>query len=330
MKWSFFLFLHICFLTLTSSCSDTSSHAQEQKQWMSANGKVKVLSTTAMIDDLVKQVGGEHIDTIVLIKGELDPHSYQLVKGDNEKLFFADLIFSNGLGLEHGPSLQQYLKQHKKVISLGDLLLTQDPTFLIYYKGQLDPHIWMDMSLWSKTVPIIVSTLSEKDPSHAEEYQANGNQLLSDLRKAHESIKEQLQAIPSQKRYLVTSHDAFNYFTRAYLANEGEPSEVWRERFMAPEGLAPESQISATDIQETVSHLQKHHILVLFPESNVNRDSIYKIVQAAKEKGLDVEVADIALYADAMGSPGSDGDTYIKMITHSAHTIKSYLNKDNP
>lgn len=317
------IFLFLCFL----GCSREGHnfHVQAFQQWMAPNGKLKVLATTAMINDLVLEIGGEHVDGLTLIIGELDPHSYQLVKGDDEKLAFADIIFFNGLGLEHGPSLQSYLLQHSKAIALGDKIQMADPSAILSYKGQLDPHIWMDVSLWASSVKYIVNALSQKDPAHAETYQANGERLVNKMMEEHENIRQELQSIPSPKRYLVTSHDAFNYFTRAYLAEEGEDRAVWQERFAAPEGLAPDSQLSATNIQEIISHLKNYHIRVIFPESNVSRDSIRKIVQAAKEKDMDVKIATTVLYADAMGKKGSDGDSYLKMIRHNATIIASYL-----
>lgn len=320
------LMISVLFLIcLGCSCVDHTYRTAGLQEWMKPNGKIKVLSTIAMIGDLVKQVGGDKVDVLTLIVGELDPHSYQLVKGDDEKLAFADLIFYNGLGLEHGPSLQSFLTHQPKAIPLGDKIQNADPSLIFKFKGVLDPHIWMDISLWAKTVPYIVEALGQKDPVNADTYRANGEKLLENMMKAHGEVKNQLQAIPQSKRYLVTSHDAFNYFTRAYLAEDGEGEKAWQERFAAPEGLAPDSQLSTTDIQAIIAHLQKYHIRVLFPESNVSRDSIRKIVQASNEKGMDVKIATVYLYADAMGSQGSDGDTYLKMIQHNAKTLALYL-----
>lgn len=310
------------------SCGDAPAHGMAWKDWMQPNGKVKVLSTIAMVDDLVKQVGGDYVDSAILIKGELDPHSYQLVKGDDEKFAFADLIFYNGLGLEHGPSWQNNLDQNNRAISLGGRLMDENPNLVLYYKGQIDPHIWTDVGLWSKTVPYIVEALSQKDPAHAATYEENGAKLVEALQGVDKQVKEKLYNIPEAKRYLVTSHDAFSYFARAYMAAPNEPDDVWRLRFVSPEGLAPESQISTTDIQAIIEHLKHYNIHVLFPESNVNRDSIRKIVQAAKEKGLTVKIAEVPLYADAMGKPDSNADSYIKMITHNADAMVAYF-KEN-
>ncbi len=294
--------------------------------WKTPNGRVKVLCTIAMIHDLVQRVGGEYVDSFTLIKGELDPHSYQLVKGDDEKFAFADLIFFNGLGLEHGPSLQNVLLSSKKAIGLGNHLRKQFPERILYYRGQIDPHIWMDLSLWSDTLPYIVAALSEKDPEHASIFQANANQLKKEMDLEHRAIVKEMQEIPNEKRYLVTSHDAFQYFVRAYLATDEERDKgTWHPRCAAPEGLAPESQLSVTDIQDLIAHLSRYHIELLFPESNVSKDSIRKIVAAGREKGLQLKMASEVLYADAMGPPGSDGESYLKMIRHDADAIMKNL-----
>lgn len=326
MRGNFLFILSI--LLLTFGCHPSSPSASN---WMQPNNKVKVLSTIAMINDLVQQIGGEYVDAATLIKGELDPHSYQLVKGDDEKLTFADLIFFNGLGLEHGPSLQGFLAKDKKATGLGDEIYKENPDLIIYYQGQIDPHIWMDISLWARTVPFIVKALSQKDPLHALDYENNGQKLLTQMHEEHGKIREQMNQIPQNQRYLVTSHDAFNYFTRAYLAEEDELKDhSWQKRFAAPEGLAPESQLSPAEIQFIIDYVAKHHIHMLFPESNVSRDSIKKIIDASREKGLKLKMADAFLYADAMGKPGSDGDTYLKMIRHNANTIADNLRNNHP
>lgn len=317
-----------CFLAfLLVGCSDRRSHQQENfHKWIQNNGKVKVLSTTAMIDDLVKRVGGDHVDTLTLIQGELDPHSYQLVKGDDEKLAFANLIFYSGLGLEHGPSLYTHLINNSKAIGLGDELEKEDPKRVIYVNGQKDPHIWMDISLWAKTIPFIVQALSKQDITHAQEFEANGRELEQELLQAHQKARLIMHEAPNERRYLVTSHDAFNYFARAYLSEEDEiQTGEWEKRFAAPEGLAPESQLSTTNIRDIIDHMRRHHIQLLFPESNVSRDSIKKILQAGREQGLDLEIACCPLYGDAMGAPGSEGDTYVKMMLYNANMIASYM-----
>lgn len=331
MKWIYKIFIFLGAVCFLSSCGDQHVQRQhEYQKWLQDNGKVKVLSTTAMIDDLVKQVGGDHIDALTLIQGELDPHSYQLVKGDDEKLSFANLIFYNGLGLEHGPSLHRYLVGNPKALPLGDKIELEDLSAVIYVNGQKDPHIWMDISLWAKAVPFIVEALSQRDPSHKQDFQSNGKKLVQELSRAHVEAKKIMHEPPEAKRYLVTSHDAFNYFARAYLTEPGEvEAGQWQKRFAAPEGLAPESQLSTAHIREIINHMKRYHIQQIFPESNVSRDSINKILQAGREEGLDIIITCCPLYGDAMGAPGTEGDTYIKMIIYDANMIARYMKDHN-
>jgi manganese/zinc/iron transport system substrate-binding protein len=195
---------------------------------------------------------------------------------------------------------------------------------------QLDPHIWMDVSLWLEGVDAIVDMLSREDAQHAAEFRINGKALKKRLARLHEEIQQMMKIIPPDKRYLVTTHDAFNYFVRRYLALPEERSDdKWMERCKAPEGLSPEGQLSATDIYHLIHYLEKHHITVLFPESNLSQDSIRKIVQAGLEKGLNVHIAHDALYADAMGEPGTPGDTYEKMMEYDAFVISKNMSFEN-
>lgn len=292
-------------------CSSNSAQS-EMGKWMENNGKVKVLSTTAMIDDLVAQIGGEYIDHLPLIIGQMDPHSYELVKGDDEKIALAEIVFTHGLGLEHGASLRYQLGHHPHVVALGDEIRRSFPEKILFVDGQLDPHVWMDISLWSKSVDPIVRALSERDPAHAEMYKKNGEKVYQEMLAVHEELKKQIREIPSEKRYLVTSHDAFHYFAHAYLGDENS----WQQRCKAPEGLAPDGQLSTVDIQRIIDHLFAYHITVVFSESNVSKDSLKKIVSSCALKGLKVKISDQTLYGDAMGSADSNANTYLGMIRH--------------
>lgn len=330
MKCRYLILFVLCICALFS-CSRENSRlrTQEFNQWMENNGKIKVLSTIAMISDLVSHVGGEHVEVLTLIQGELDPHSYQLVKGDSEKFLRADLIFYNGLGLEHGASLQSYLQGNEKAIALGDKVKELHPVKILNEKGQIDPHIWMDVSLWSETLPAIVDELSKLDPDHALTYRENGERLKAKMLSIHNEMKNKLNQISEEKRYLVTSHDAFNYFTRAYLATDEErETGDWKKRFVAPEGLAPESQLSSRELLTIIDHLKAHQVHILFPESNVSKDSIRKIVEAGNKKGLTLKVADKALFGDAMGKVDSTGDNYLKMMQHNTHAIIQNWNEE--
>lgn len=313
--------LFVIILFLITGCH---SNQHSLSDWLSEKQRLRILSTTSVINDLVKQIGGDQVAAIALIRGELDLHSYELVKGDDEKFVAADLIFYNGLGLEHGLSLRQNLENNPRAVSVTANLVEKHFEQILFVEGQYDPHVWMDIALWMEAVEPIITALSERDPDHQELYRSRGEALLEKMRCADTEAFLRLQAIPAERRYLVTSHDAFNYFTRHYLAEPGE--KEWILRCEAPEGLAPEAQISLSHICGVITHLEKYRICVLFPESNVSRDALKKIVGAAKERGLTIRLSPHTLYGDSMG----DSASYLDMMQHNVSVIAEELERWTP
>ncbi|QZA58444.1 Manganese-binding lipoprotein MntA [Candidatus Rhabdochlamydia porcellionis] len=322
---SFFSIGFLSFLFLLSCCSKTRVSSNLFNQWMQPSDKIKVLSTVAMIDDIVGQIGQENILHMPLILGQIDPHSYEMVKGDDEKLRMATIVFYNGLGLEHGASLSNHLLSHKNAIALGDVVAHLVPEEMIYIDRTVDPHIWMDISLWSLIIDPIVQELSRLDPESAEFYKHNGENLLESMQRMDKKIYNAMHKFPSFQRYLVTSHDAFNYFTRAYLSNPDE--EYWQSRVNAPEGLAPDGQLSSSDIQCIVNFLLEKRIQTVFPESSVNRDALNKIIHDCQKKGLKVHMANSPLYSDSMGGKDSGASNYLDMMWHNTSAILSEWEK---
>jgi manganese/zinc/iron transport system substrate-binding protein len=300
-------------LFILFACGSCQNPPTKLDEWIATSGKIKVLSTTAIIDDIVGQIGKERIDHLALIEGAMDPHSYELVKGDAEKLSYAQVIFYNGLGLEHGASLRYQLTQHPKAIALGDHVREKNSEAILFERGQIDPHIWLDISLWAEIINPIVHALSEADPENSSYFEANGQQLRKNLLELDAALYKKLQSIASEKRYLITSHDAFNYFTRRYL-REGSD---WKDRFCAPEGLAPDGQLSCQDLQKVIDYLIDHQVNVIFTESNVSKDSLKKIISVSKEKGLKVQIAEKSLDSDTLGS----SKTYQGMMEHNINVL---------
>ncbi len=275
-----------------------------------------------MIDDVVAKVGGDRIERSVLIVGEIDPHGYELVKGDDEKMGEATLIFFNGLNLEHGASLRYKIASHAGAISLGDFVLKNYPEEILFEQGQPDPHIWMDVSLWTQTIEPVLEALVAKDPEGKEYYEERAKLARKEMLRVHEMLRKNLQTVPESLRYLVTSHDAFAYFTKAYLASEEERRlGTWKDRMAAPEGFAPDGQLGAADLQKIVDYLVDHQVHVVFPESNVSPDSLRKIVFACKEKGMTIRLSSKALYGDSMGPAGSISGNYPGMIAYDADVL---------
>lgn len=317
-----YIILSVLFFLVGCSNNNLQERRSNVKTFLEEEERLKVLTTTEMIGDLVRQIGGNKVVTLSVITKDLDPHSYELVKGDDELLYTSDLIFSNGLGLEHGASLASFLKKSKKNIFLGDHLCKYFSERLLYVDGVIDPHVWMDISLWAELIDPIIKGLSESLPDHAKYFEDNGKVLKTKMLVEHQNLQKLMQGIPKDNRYLVTSHDSFNYFTRSYLKED--ENEDWQERFMAPEGLSPEMQLSIVDIQKIVDHLDKHKINVIFAESGVNQDSIRKVLQAAKLKNLSVRISEEPLYADSMMETDSE-IPYLEMMRYNARILHEKL-----
>ncbi len=302
---------------LAVSCGQKKSSSPFEG-WMADNGKIKILSTIAQVGDLAEAVGGDRADCWVLVPKDMDPHSYELVKGDGEKVARADVIFYNGLGLEHGASLSTLLRSSPKAAAVGDRIRLAAPEEILEKNGVPDPHLWMDVQLWQKGAGIIAAKLSEADPDGAAYYRERAALLEKELESTHIYIQSRMQGIPSDKRFLVTSHDAFSYFTRRYLAEPGEAD--WSERFTAPEGLAPDGQLNPADIRRAIDFLRKHRIRVVFPESNVSRDAVAKVASASRQLGLEVALCEEPLYGDS-----TSGFSYLEMMRKNADTISKHL-----
>lgn len=318
------IFLACLFVAFTLVSCSSAKEQNHLKVWMEKNGKIKVLATTAIVEDIVKEIGGEYADTIALITGELNPHSYELVKGDSEKFLYADLIFANGLLLEHSPSMQYQLHKHKNVLFVGDEILKKAPSRIIYIDKEVDPHIWMDLSLWAEGVDLIVEKFSSYDPLHKSSYLANGLKVKERLEEADLALQEDLRAIPLEKRYLVTSHDAFNYFVRRYLSSKEEQGGMWRTRLEALQGLAPDDQISALSIQNIVKYVEEHNVHVIFPEANLSQDSLHKVQEACQSRGVKIVIPKETLFGDTL----EEGQSHIEMLQHNAHLLETYLGQE--
>jgi manganese/zinc/iron transport system substrate-binding protein len=309
-------------LLLFAVATGCSKRPTKQSGYYEDNQKIKVLSTIAMIDDLVGRIGGDRIDHISLISGEIDPHSYELVKGDDEKITTADVLFYNGLNLEHGASLCYKLQKHPQATALGNDVLEKHPELILRTENTLDPHLWMDISSWIYVIDPIVASLAAVDPEGKEYYIENASILRLEMLSVHEKIYNLIQSVPEEKRFLVTSHDAFGYFARTYLATpEERENGSWNKRFKAPEGLAPDGQLSARDIQCIMDHLLAHDIDVVFAESNVSQDSLKKIISASREKKHEVHFSQRVLYGDAMGSYDDPVSSYLEMIEKNAQSL---------
>ena len=307
------LYVTSCSLSPDKTALQKDSTQSDLNAWMKDNGKVKVCATNPIIAASVRRIGGDHVDVISLINPRMDPHSYEIVKGDGDKLSRANIVFANGLSLEHSGSMQRMLSSLPNVVFLADSIPEKE---IIYLNGSPDPHIWMDLRLWSKTNDGIVKALSLQTPEFTKEYEENAALSKQMYEAKDKKICEQLQSINPKDRYLVTSHDAFHYFARRYLDENGDSNS----RVISIYGLAPDEEISATEIRNVVNFVKENDVEVIFAEKNLSRDSLLKVVDSCRKAGTQVILSKDELYGDTLGNY-----TYIEMMNHNADVLERNL-----
>lgn len=293
---------------MLSNCSGKNSN----QVWQSSD-KLKIAATTTMVQDLVKVIGGDEVEVYGLMGEGIDPHSYTERPTDMAALKSADLVFYSGLHLEE--KLQENLEKLKHSyavtgrIEKTDLIIPEEK-----YGNYADPHFWGDPMLWAKAVPVVVEALVEKDPENGAKYKERGEAYLKELADLEKWAKERLSEIPAERRILVTSHDAFMYYARAF------DFEV-----RAIDGLAPGDKGGPKKVEELIAFIKEKQLKMIFPESAANSKGIAAI---AKDAG--VAVSEHELFADATGKQGeiatSNGESYdlgsyIGMIKHNVNAI---------
>ena len=280
-----------------------------------SNGKLNIVTTTGMIADITKNVGGEYVEVTALMGPGVDPHLYKASEGDVRRLQDANLIFYNGLHLESkmGEVLEKMNDFGIKTVPVTDKIdrsLLQAPP---QFAGNYDPHVWFDVTMWMKAVEQVQETLIETDPSHKAEYEANASAYLAQLDELHQYVLAQAQTVPADKRIIITAHDAFNYFGHAY------GFEV-----RGLQGISTEAQAGTADVQDLVSYIVEKQIPAIFVESSVPQRNVEAVQAAVQAQGFDVQIGG-SLFSDAMGSEGTPEGTYIGMVRHNIDTIVSAL-----
>ena len=279
-----------------------------------SSDKLEVVCTTGMVADLAKRIGGTRVNVIGLMGPGVDPHYYKASQGDLKKLEHAGLVLYNGLFLEGKmETLFTRVGATKPVVAVASNLpenrLLQPPEF----EGNFDPHVWFDVQLWSKTVNVVVEALGTVDPKGAEIYRNNGNVYLKELQALHEWVTDELASIPLSRKVLVTAHDAFGYFGRAY------DIEV-----VGLQGISTVSEYGVNDVTQLVDLIVDRKIPAMFVESSVPERSIKAVQQGCIDRGHSVTIGG-TLYSDAMGSVGSNADTYVGMVEENVRTIVGAL-----
>jgi len=280
-----------------------------------ASRKINVTTTTGMVADIVKNVGGDRVQVTGLMGPGVDPHLYKPSTGDVQKLDQADIVFYAGLDLE-GRMEELFEKMEASGKPTFAVAGEIDPAKLlksVEYEGKFDPHIWFDVTLWQDAVRKVAKELTNLDPNSKALYDQNRDGYLKQLDELHAYVKDQIATIPPESRVLITAHDAFGYFGQQY------GMEV-----RGLQGTSTATEASARSVQDLSQLIADRKIKAIFVESSVPPATIEAVQKAVQARGWDVQIGG-ELFSDAMGADGTPEGTYIGMVRHNVDTIAGAL-----
>jgi len=311
---------------LVCSCTRSESHVTQSP----SVEPLQVVATVGMVADLVRNVGGPHVEVTQLMGPGVDPHLYKITRDDVRAIFGADVIFASGLMLEGKMShtLEQ-MSRRRPVVALADQLASHGllPTIGAMsaigqesqaHVGHPDPHVWMDMATWSKTLPFIVESLARMKPSQRSDFEARAEHYAEAILATHQYGIEVIATIPPASRHLITSHDAFGYFGQAY---DLEVTGV--------QGISTDSEAGLLWINQLVDQIVDKQIAAVFVESSVPRKSLEAVIEGVASRGRQLVIGG-ELYSDSTGPAELYEGSYLGMMDHNLTAIARALGGNAP
>lgn len=297
----------LLFLLIVSVFSGCKNSAE-------TDGKLKVVTTTNILADLVSEIGGDKVSLESLMGAGVDPHLYKASEGDVSKLYNADIIFYSGLHLEGKlVDIFEKMKSTKNTVSVGDRLPKEQLISSVNFGGNYDPHVWFNIQFFKQFAQTVTDELSKADSENAETYVSNNKEYQKKLDALEDEIKSIINTLPEEKRILVTAHDAFNYFGKAYDF-----------QVVGLQGISTATEAGVKDVQEMSKFIIDNKVKAIFIESSVPRRTIEALQAAVISKNHDVKIGG-SLYSDALGNPGTEEGTYIGMFRYNVNTIVNAL-----
>src|SRR5918995_6321663 len=266
---------------------------------------IAVVTTIGMITDAVERVGGERVAVEGLMGAGIDPHLYKASEGDLRRLERADVIFYGGLHLEAKMAdVFERIGEQRATRAVTDGIRRDDLLRPAAFEGSYDPHVWFDVRLWIRAVETVRNELMELDPKSARLYLRNANAYVAELEQLDAYVRRQAAQVPRDRRVIITAHDAFNYFGRAY------DFEV-----RGLQGISTAAEAGAGDVQDLAEFIAERRIPAVFVESSVSPRTIQAVREAVRARGFDVRIGG-SLFSDAMGDEGTPEGTYVGMVRH--------------
>ncbi|WP_366654626.1 metal ABC transporter solute-binding protein, Zn/Mn family [Fodinicurvata sp. EGI_FJ10296] len=270
-----------------------------------------VVVTIGMIGDVVKNVGGDCVTVTALMGPGVDPHLYQASARDVQAFRDAQVIFYSGYTLEGqlGDVLERF-SETKPTVAVSPASIPPEELITVQDGSGNDPHLWMDAGLWSRIVPTIAGTMTELRPDCGDAIEANAASYAAQLAALDDWVHESVATIPEDRRTMITAHDAFAYYGRAYGID-----------VVGIQGISTEAEASVADIRETADMVAELGVPAVFVETTINPRTMQAVIDAARQGGHDVEIGG-ELYSDAMGDDGTASGTYIGMIhSNTVHIV---------
>jgi len=280
---------------------------------------LSVVATTGMIADAARNVGGDLVDVQALMGPGVDPHAYRQTRSDIVALTRADVVLWHGLYLEaQMQELMLDLSSRGTVTAVAEAVPSELLIAHEDYQGKFDPHVWMVPELWAHVVTGVRDALAAAAPDHAAAFDANAQAHLDRIAQLGTYARDVLMTVPEPSRVLLTAHDAFGYFGRAY------GFEV-----IGVQGISTESEAGLNRIGTLVDLLVSRDIRAVFVETSVADRNMRALIEGAAAQGHSVAIGG-ELFSDAMGAPDTYEGTYLGMIDHNATTIASALGGTAP
>ncbi len=276
-----------------------------------ASGKrLTVVCTTTMIADLARTIAGDAAEVKGIMRPGEDPHVYDVRPRDAQMLAGADLILMNGLHLE--ATLNEVVENNAKgkVVRLAEtpaIVALESETA----RGAPDPHCWFNVAYFRVYAERARDGLMEVDPKNAEGYRSRADAYVKQLEELHQWVKSEVASVPRERRVMVTSHDAFQYFGRTYFVD-----------VFAVIGISTEQQPKPQDIERLESIVRERGVKALFIETSVSKTLNDIVEKVAKNTGAKVGGT---LFSDSLGAPETAEGTYIGMVRHNVSTLVKAL-----
>ena len=279
------------------------------------DGPLRVVATTSIVGDLVRFIGGDVIELETLMGAGVDPHLYKPSAGDVRAMASAQVIVYSGLHLEGKMTevLAEMGTRGVDTVAVAACVPADSLLAVEGYDNLYDPHVWFDVGLWQHAAACLRDALIRIDPENAGGYSERGDAVITEFASLDIWVRERVATLPEDRRVLVTAHDAFSYFGRAY------GMEV---RGLL--GVSTAAEAGTADVQALAAFIADRGLPSVFVESSVPPRFVEALTEAVIARGGDVTIGG-SLYSDALGSPGGPAETYVGMVRANVDTIVGAL-----